>query len=215
MINSFVFSPFYENTYVIADASGEAVVIDPGCFSQAEKEKLAQYIDDNNLTVRHILLTHAHLDHVFGIAFLKRRYGPGLEAWLHRNDRIVYEEVPTRCLQFGLPGYEHSNIDHELTEGQIITVGNTTLAVRFVPGHAPGHVAFVNDAERYVVGGDVLFRESIGRTDFPYCDHADLLHSIQTQFFTLPDDYTVYAGHNQPTTIGHEKQHNPFLNYEL
>jgi hydroxyacylglutathione hydrolase len=211
MVHAFVFSPLSENTYVVADPSGEAVVIDPGCYDQAEKERLARYIDDNKLTVKHILLTHAHLDHVFGVAFLKRKY-IGLEAWLHELDMGVYNDVPKRCVQFGLRGYEHSTIDQYLTEGQTITFGNTSLNVRFVPGHAPGHVAFVNEAERYVIGGDVLFRESIGRTDFPGCDHAALLHSIRTQFYTLPDDYTVYPGHNEPTTIGHEKRHNPFVN---
>ncbi len=210
MINRFTFSPFYENTYIISDPSGEAVVIDPGCYDQAEKEKLAKYIDDHHLTIKCILLTHAHLDHVFGVAFLKRKYR-GVEVWLHQKDMVIYDQVPMRCDQFGIPGYEHSTIDQYLTEDQMITFGNTTLSVRFVPGHAPGHVAFVNEAERYVVGGDVLFLESIGRTDFPFCDHAALINSIQTQFYTLPDDFTIYAGHNQPTTIGHEKRHNPFV----
>ncbi len=214
MVHAFVFSPFYENTYVIADPSGEAIVIDPGCYDQAEKEKLAQYIDDNKLTVRLVLLTHAHLDHVFGLAYLKRRYSrpdAPLEAWLHEKDMLIYNDVPSRCELFGLRGYEHSTIDHYLTEGQTISVGSIELSVRFVPGHAPGHVAFVNEAERYVIGGDVLFRESIGRTDLPYGNHNTLLHSIRTQFYTLPDDFMVYAGHNEPTTIGYEKRHNPFI----
>lgn len=210
MIHSFTFSPFQENTYVIVDeATHEAVVIDPGCYDQAEKEELSRFIDDRKLTLNYLLLTHAHLDHVFGVAYLKRKYG--VKAYLHKLDEVVYNDVPTRSTLYGLRGYEHSMINEWLTEGDRFRFGNTTLDVIFTPGHAPGHVAFVNHAERYVVGGDVLFRSSIGRTDFPYCNHADLLNSIRTQFFTLPDDYVVYPGHMEPTTIGQEKRTNPFL----
>ncbi|NDU99051.1 MBL fold metallo-hydrolase [Spirosoma terrae] len=210
MIQAFEFSPFHENTYVIADDStGEAVIIDPGCYEQAEKEALAAFITDRKLTVKHLLLTHAHLDHVFGVAYVKRKFG--VKAYLHELDMVIYNDVPTRCALYGLRGYEPSEIDAYLKEGDQITFGNTTLDVVFVPGHAPGHVAFINHAERYVVGGDVLFNGSVGRTDLPYCNHADLVNSIRTEFYTLPDDYVVYPGHMEPTTIGHEKRTNPFV----
>ena len=210
MITTFEFSPFHENTYVIADdATREAVVIDPGCYEQVEKEALGQFITNNNLIVKQVLLTHAHLDHVFGVAYLKRKFG--VKAYLHELDMVVYNDVPSRCALFGLRGYEHSTIDGFLAEGDSFQFGNVKLDVIFVPGHAPGHVAFVNHADRYVIGGDVLFRGSIGRTDFPYCNHADLIDSIRTQFFTLPDDYTVYPGHMESTTIGQEKRTNPFV----
>lgn len=209
MIQAFTFSPFQENTYVIADdATGEAVVIDPGCYEQAEKETLSRFIDEHKLNLNYLLLTHAHLDHVFGVAYLKRRYG--VKAYLHRLDEVIYNDVPTRCSLYGLRGYEHSEIDEWLKESDQFQFGSTTLDVVFTPGHAPGHVAFINHAERYVVGGDVLFRGSVGRTDFPYCNAADLLASIKTQLYTLPDDYTVYPGHMEPTTIGQEKRTNPF-----
>ncbi len=210
MIQAFEFSAFSENTYVIADdATGEAVVIDPGCYEQAEKEALSRFIDGRGLTIKYLLLTHAHLDHVFGVAYVKRRYG--VKTYLHERDRVIYEDVPTRCAVYGLRGYEPATIDAFLREGDQFRFGNTVLDVIFVPGHAPGHVAFVNHADHYVVGGDVLFRGSIGRTDFPFCSHTDLLRSIRTQLFTLPDDYVVYPGHMEPTTIGHEKLTNPFL----
>ena len=211
MIQSFTFSPFQENTYVIIDeATNEAVVIDPGMYEQAEKETLSHYIDERKLNLKAILLTHAHLDHVFGVAYLKRKYG--VNVFLHPKDEVIFTDVPTRATTYGLRGYEHGEIDEWLTEGDRIRFGNTALDVIFTPGHAPGHVAFVNHVDRYIVGGDVLFRGSVGRTDFPYCNHADLLHSIETQFMTLPDDYTVYPGHNEPTTIGQERRTNPFLN---
>jgi len=210
MIQAFEFSPFSENTYVIADdTTRDAVIIDPGCYEQAEKEALSQFITNNQLTVRHLLLTHAHLDHVFGVAYVKRKYN--VKAYLHELDQMVYNDVPTRCAVFGLRGYEPSEIDAHLTEGDQIKFGSIVLDVVFVPGHAPGHVAYINHAERYIVGGDVLFQRSIGRTDFPYSNHADLVNSIRTEFYTLPDDYTVYAGHGEPTTIGQEKRSNPFV----
>lgn len=210
MIQAFEFSPFSENTYVIADdTTRDAVIIDPGCYEQAEKEALSQFITSNQLTVRYLLLTHAHLDHVFGVAYVKRKYN--VKAYLHELDQMVYNDVPTRCAVFGLRGYEPSEIDAHIKEGDQIRFGSIVLDVVFVPGHAPGHVAYINHAERYVVGGDVLFQRSIGRTDFPYSNHADLVNSIRTEFYTLPDDYTVYAGHGEPTTIGQEKRANPFV----
>ncbi len=210
MIQTFEFSPFQENTYVLADdATGEAVLIDPGCYDQDEKETLSQFISSNKLTVKYLLLTHAHLDHVFGVAYAKRKFG--VKAYLHALDMVIYNDVPTRCALYGLRGYEPSEIDAYLKEGDQFRFGNTVLDVIFAPGHAPGHVAFVNHAERYVIGGDVLFHGSVGRTDFPLSNHADLIHSIRTQFFTLPDDYIVYPGHMEPTTIGQEKRTNPFV----
>ncbi|GAB3889120.1 MBL fold metallo-hydrolase [Spirosoma agri] len=210
MIQAFEFSPFSENTYVIADdATGEAVIIDPGCYDQAEKEALGRFVDSHNLTVKYLLLTHAHLDHVFGVAYVKRKFG--VDAYLHELDRVIYNDVPTRCALYGLRGYEPAEIDKYLKEGDQFTFGTTTLDVVFVPGHAPGHVAFINHKDRYVIGGDVLFKGSVGRTDLPYCNHADLVNSIRTQFYTLPDDYVVYAGHMASTTIGQEKRTNPFV----
>lgn len=210
MIQAFEFSPFSENTYIIADdATRDAVIIDPGCYEQAEKEALSQFITSNQLNVRYLLLTHAHLDHVFGVAYVKRKYN--VKAYLHERDQVIFDDVPTRCAVFGLRGYEPSEIDAHIKEGDQIKFGSIVLDVVFVPGHAPGHVAYINHAERYVVGGDVLFQRSIGRTDFPYSNHADLVNSIRTEFYTLPDNYTVYAGHGEPTTIGQEKQSNPFV----
>jgi len=210
MIQSFTFSPFQENTYVVIDeATNEAVIIDPGMYEQAEKEELSRFIDERRLKLKAILLTHAHLDHVFGMAYLKRKYGVNI--FLHPKDEVIFNDVPTRTTLYGLRGYEHGQIDEWLTEGDRIRFGNTALDVVFTPGHAPGHVAFVNHVDRYIVGGDVLFRGSVGRTDFPYCNHDDLLNSIQTQFMTLPDDYVVYPGHNEPTTIGQERKTNPFI----
>ncbi|MDF7817624.1 MBL fold metallo-hydrolase [Runella sp. MFBS21] len=208
-IQSFVFSPFQENTYILFDETHEAVIIDPGCLMQAEKETLAQFITQNRLIVKALLQTHAHLDHVFGSAFVKRKYG--VKMWMHKNELPILASVENRCQLWGIRGYEPVEADEFIDEGDIISFGNSQLEILFVPGHAPGHLAFVNHAQRFVIGGDVLFKGSIGRTDFPLCDHDALINSIQTKFMTLEDDYRVYAGHMDSTTIGHERRTNPFL----
>ena len=210
MVKAFTFSPFQENTYiVIDDETQKAAVIDPGCYDQAEKETLSAFIDSRQLTVTHLLQTHSHLDHVFGSAYVKRKYG--VKMYLHELDMVIFNDVPKRMEMYGLRGYDPTEVDVYLCEGDKIAVGNTKLEVLHTPGHAPGHVVFVNHKDRYVIGGDVLFKGSIGRTDFPYCDHQALLNSIRTKLYTLPDDYTVYAGHMDPTTIGREKKSNPFI----
>lgn len=205
---SFTFSPFQENTYVLFDDTKEAVIIDPGCLAQIEKEELAGFVSSKGLTVKALLQTHTHLDHVFGSAFVKRKFG--VRMFMHKADLPVLSDVELRCKTWGIKGYEPVEADEFVEEGQQFKFGNTTLEIIHVPGHAPGHVAFVNAFDKYVIGGDCLFKNSVGRTDFPLCSHEQLIQSIKTKFYTLPDDYVVYAGHMEPTTIGHEKKHNPF-----
>jgi hydroxyacylglutathione hydrolase len=209
-IRKFVFSPFSENTYVISDETGECVIIDPGCLSQQEKETLASFIETSALKPVALLQTHTHLDHVFGSAYVKRKFG--IPMLMHQADLPVLNDVELRCKTWGIQGYEPVEPDGFLNEGDRYTFGNTKLDIIWVPGHAPGHIAFICHEDRYIIGGDCLFRMSVGRTDFPLCSHADLMQSIRDKFFSLPDDYVVYAGHMDETTIGFEKKHNPFLN---
>jgi len=209
LVKKFTFSPFSENTYVISDETKEAIVIDPGCLSQAEKETLNAYIKKEDLTIKALLQTHAHLDHVFGSAYVKRKYG--VKMYINRLELPILADVETRCKIWGIPGYEPVEADEFLDEGDSFSFGNTKLDVIFVPGHAPGHIAFINHAEAYIIGGDCLFKGSIGRTDLPFCNTDDLMNSIRTKFFTLPDNYTVYSGHMEETTIGQEKKSNPFF----
>lgn len=210
MLKAFTFSPFAENTYVVADdSSREAVVFDPGCYDQEEKEELARFLDDNNLKIKAVWLTHAHLDHVFGCAYLTRKYG--VKVYMHPKEQVILTDTPNRAAMYGLRGFEPFEIDGYISETDTLTLGKLSFEVRFVPGHAPGHIAFVNHADRYVIGGDVLFRGSVGRTDFPFCSATDLKKSITDQLYTLPDDYTVYPGHMESTTIGYEKKNNPFV----
>jgi hydroxyacylglutathione hydrolase len=208
-IKSFVFSPFSENTYVLYDETLEGVIIDPGCLSQAEKNELKDFIITQKINVKALLQTHTHLDHVFGSAFVKRTFG--VEMYVHKKDLDVLKDVEMRCKTWGIPGYEPVEADRFLEEGDSFKFGNSTLDVVFVPGHSPGHIAFISHPDKFIVGGDCLFYRSIGRTDFPLCSHEELMKSIKTKFFTLPNDYTVYSGHMQATTIGDEKNNNPHI----
>ena len=208
-VKSFEFSPFSENTYVLFDETLEAVIIDPGCLAQHEKEELKEFIVSKKLTVKALLQTHAHLDHVFGSAYVKRTFG--VQMYMHKLETVILADVETRCKTWGIGGYEPVEADIFLEEGDTFAFGNSSLEIVHVPGHAPGHIAFISHADKFIIGGDCLFHRSIGRTDFPFCSHEQLLNSIRTKFFTLPDDYVVYAGHMQATTIGDEKKYNPFL----
>lgn len=209
-INFFLFSPFSENTYVLSDETDEAVIIDPGCLSQAEKERLTAFIDAKKLKVKALLQTHTHLDHVFGSAYVKRKFN--VKMFMHRLDLPVLRDVEMRCRTWGIQGFEPVEADEFLEEGEVFEFGNSKLDIVHVPGHAPGHIAFISHADKFIIGGDCLFKGSIGRTDFPLCSHEDLMNSIRNKFFTLPDDYKVYAGHMDPTTVGAEKKYNPFFN---
>ena len=209
-IKSFVFNPFSENTYLLFDETKEALIIDPGCYEPAEHEQLNGFIKSQGLKPVGIVNTHAHIDHVLGVEKLKTTYR--IPFALHKLDEPLLRAVKTYAPNYGFPVFSEPEVERWLKEGETVEFGNASLGIVFVPGHAPGHVAFVDHDQKFVIGGDVLFRQSIGRTDLPGGDMGTLLHSIRTQLFTLPDDYTVYAGHMQPTTIGFEKKHNPFLN---
>lgn len=209
-VKVFTFNPFQENTYVVADLSGQCVIIDPGCFDPSEKRELADYISSNNLKPVKLLNTHAHIDHVLGNRFVAEKWGLGLE--LHREDLVTLHSLPNYAHIFGVGTIEESpNPARFLEEGDKIQFGSTVFDVVFVPGHCPGHVAFINRAEEYVISGDVLFSGSIGRTDLPGGSMKVLMESIQKKILPLGDNYKVYSGHGPLTTIGREKRENYFL----
>ncbi|SFC69605.1 Glyoxylase, beta-lactamase superfamily II [Flexibacter flexilis DSM 6793] len=209
-IQSFTFNGFQENTYVVFDSESlETAIIDPGCYNAHEQAALEKFIAQNSLTVKYLLNTHCHIDHVLGNTFVKNQYNVPL--MIHRLEQVILDNSYASATMYGFMNYERCEADIYLEEGQQILLGNNALDILFVPGHAPGHVAFYNTAERFCISGDVLFRESVGRTDFPYCNHNDLIDSIKTKMFALPDDTRVYAGHGPSTTIAHEKRYNPFV----
>lgn len=207
-IQRFTFNPFEENTYVLFDDSGECVIVDPGCNDDEEKEELENFITSNNLRVTKLLNTHCHVDHVLGNYFVQQRWK--VKFYAHEAELPVLRAVKSYAPNFGFFEYQEILPDEYLKEGNSVFVGKEELRVLFVPGHAPGHVAFYHEASKSVVAGDVLFHNSIGRTDMPGGDHDTLIESIHSKLFTLPNDVTVFPGHGTSTTIGFEKDTNPF-----
>ena len=208
-IQSFTFNPLQENTYVVSDGTGQAVVIDPGCFYRPEQQELLDYIEEENLRPVLVLNTHAHIDHVLGVAFVCEQFG--IPFCLPPGENEVLATARLLADSFGLRGYRERLPDRPLHPGQGIRFGNTTFEVLAVPGHAPGHVAFFEPESRVCFSGDVLFAGSVGRTDFPGCSFEVLKNSILTQLFPLGDDVEVFPGHGPTTTIGQERLHNPFV----
>lgn len=207
-IQSFVFNPFQENTYVLYDETGECVVIDPGCYEAEERYELESFISDNKLSVKYLLNTHCHIDHVLGNYFVKEKYK--VKFLMHQKDEQVLRAVKVYAPNYGLTQYHEALPDEFVEENQVITFGTQKLKVLFVPGHAPGHIAFYEESAGCVIGGDVLFYNSIGRTDLPGGNYETLIESIHKKLFTLPDNVVVYPGHGPETTVGFEKRTNPF-----
>ena len=195
---------------LIDEATRATAIVDPGAYSRAEQQTLREYVAEHQLDVKFLLNTHAHIDHVLGNAFVLNTY-PGIPFLLHALDLPTLRAVATYAGPYGFAAYEPAEPTGELAAGQIIQLGESELAVRFAPGHAPGHVVFYDAAGGQVAGGDVLFKSSIGRTDLPGGDHNTLIKSIKTELLTLPDATVVYPGHGPSTTIGAERRSNPFL----
>ena len=195
---------FQENSYLVLDpASQRAVLVDPG----AEADALIEMVRASGATLEAIWLTHAHIDHIGAIADVKRLWD--VPIYLHPADQPLYDRGAMQAAVYGIPFEQPPAPDRTLAEGDIVTVGSLDFDVLHVPGHAPGHVAFVR--EGHMVGGDLLFAGSIGRTDLPGGDYATLLASIRGVLFAFGDDARVYSGHGPATTIGRERRTNPFL----
>ena len=208
-VKIFIFNPVAENTYVIYNQQNEAIIIDPGCYTTEEKMHLKNYLSDNGLKPVLLLNTHCHLDHVFGNDWVHKTYG--LELHIHPNEEMVLGFAPQSGNNWGMPFENYKGPLHFLNDGDVIKLGNNELQVLLAPGHSPGSICFYCQPQKFLIGGDVLFRESIGRTDLPGGNHQSLLESIKNQLLPLPDDVIVYSGHGEETTIGHERRHNPFL----
>jgi hydroxyacylglutathione hydrolase len=208
-IKSFVFSPIQENTYLLYNEFNQCVIIDPGCYFDAEKEELTQFITDNGLTPTHLLNTHCHLDHVFGNKYAAETYK--LTPQIHPKEEQVLAFAPTSGLMYNLPFDNYVGNFIFLQQNDVVKIGNDELQVIEAPGHSPGHICFYNKAQGFLIGGDVLFYRSIGRTDLPMGNHQQLIDSIHQKLLVLPNKTIVYSGHGQPTTIGEEKVENPYL----
>ncbi|MDD6473793.1 MAG: MBL fold metallo-hydrolase [Bacteroidales bacterium] len=210
MIKHLCFNPFSENCYVLFDDSKEAVIIDPGCYSNFEKEALCKYIQENGLSIRHVLLTHIHIDHIFGTPYLKEHFNVSPEA--HEEDLFLIEGSLRMAAMFGIPYKENIPFPCKyLKEGDRIFFGHSSLQVLHIPGHSPGSIAFYSEKDNAVFTGDALFAGSVGRTDLEGGDHSRLIQSIRDKLFTLPSHTKVYPGHGPMTDIETEKNYNPYL----
>ncbi len=209
-IQTLAYNPFMENTYLLIDRdSHEAIVVDAGMSFPEEKESFAQFILNNNIRLKRHLLTHAHVDHVLGSEFILQEYGIYPE--MHEEGMPILKETQHFIKVYGLPPAATVFPKHYLLDGDKIALSSAELDIIYTPGHAAGSICIINHNEKFILTGDVLFKDTIGRTDLPTGDFDLLMYSIKEKLFRLGDDYTVYPGHGGTTTIGYEKVNNPFL----
>ena len=200
-------TPFQQNCSILwCEETMQGTVIDPG----GEVERIIEETETREIGIERILVTHGHADHCGGVADLRDRLGVPVDG-PHEDDRFWIEQLPEQALRFGLEPGRAFEPDRWLTEGDEVTVGNITFQVIHCPGHTPGHVVFFAAAENVAVVGDVLFAGSIGRTDFPRGNHADLIASIRNKLFPLGDDITFLPGHGPASSFGRERESNPFV----
>jgi glyoxylase-like metal-dependent hydrolase (beta-lactamase superfamily II) len=204
------FNLFQENTYIVYDETGECIIFDPGCSDEYEKNKLLDTLKKLDLKPVRLLNTHCHIDHILGNRFVADTFNLPLE--IHQGELGMLERGPTVAAMYGIPYLEHSPVpSHFLKEDDEIIFGNSKLKIIFTPGHSPASLSFYCEKDHFLIAGDVLFKESIGRTDLPGCNHKLLLEAIREKLFMLPDETIVWPGHGEYTTIGYEKKHNPFV----
>lgn len=212
-VKGFAFNPFYENTYVLYDDTKEAVIIDPGCFDKDEENELTGFIEQKGLKPVRLVNTHCHLDHIFGNRFVAEQYNLPLE--IHPKDEYNLDMADEFASVFGVSNPNSPKPGTYLKEDTTFEFGNQALNILFTPGHSAGHISLFSEEAALLMSADVLFNGGIGRTDLPGGDYQTLLNTIEHQLLPLGNDVTVYPGHGPTTTIGHEKQSNPFILQEI
>jgi len=208
-IHSFAFNPLQENTYIVWDETGQCAIVDAGCFSQKEFDKLDGFIRSKNLKPVKLINTHGHFDHIFGIEQCRKAYNLEWEA--HYGDNSWIEDVQEKAALLGIPVQPVALPEVELNDGDNVCFGNSTLKVIYVPGHSPGSICFYEEESEILITGDVLFNGSIGRSDLLGGDYETLISGIKEKLLILPNKVVVFPGHGPATTIGDEKARNPFL----
>lgn len=212
-VHTFTFNDFLEKTYIVSDETLECVIVDPGCHSKKEVGELIDFVEQKKLKPVKIINTHCHVDHVLGVDALKNHFNIKFHA--SKDDKYLFDNLVPTARNFGIIIRKAPKIDVYISGENTIEFGNSSLQVLEVPGHSVGHLAFYSEKEKFVISGDVLFKDSIGRTDLPGGDLDVLLDSIRTKLLTLPDDVTIFPGHGYNTTISAEKLNNPFLKQEF
>lgn len=208
-IKVFTFNPFQENTYLLYDNTKECIIVDPGCHNLQEEKTLMDFIRSNELNIVRLLNTHCHIDHVLGNAFVKAEFD--LDPEYSKSEIPVIQMAKQAASLYQISYKESPTAVNYIEEGDLIEFGNSSLEVLSVPGHSPGHLVFINKEDQKIIGGDVLFYGSIGRTDLPLGNHDDLINNIKNKLFRLEDGYVIYPGHGPETNLGFEKRNNPFL----
>ncbi len=208
IVTSMTFNAFQENTYIISDGE-EAIILDPGCHSVSEQQQLSSKIDNLGVVVKHCVNTHCHLDHIFGNKYVVDLYG--VELIMHKGELPLLRQAPMIANMYGLSIEPSPEPNRFLSHGDTFTFAHTEFEVLLTPGHSPASISFYNKKEGYVLAGDVLFQNSVGRTDLPGGDQATLFQSIKEHYLSMPDEVIVYPGHGPATTIGEERRSNPFL----
>lgn len=197
---------FQQNCSVIWDDQKSAAIIDAGDNAEA----IIKFVEDQQLNVQKLLITHAHLDHIMAVEKVAKHFGVEIYG-SQLADKPLFENLPEICTNYGLPLVPAFLPDHWLEEGDMLEVGSLSFQIRHLPGHSPGHIGFFEMENKIAFSGDVLFKDSIGRTDLYQGNFDTLINTIRTKLFDLDDDFVIISGHGQPTTIGREKLHNPFL----
>lgn len=208
-VKIFTFNPLQENTYLIYDEAGNCMVVDPGCYFDEEREKLTAFIAQNKLNPVKLVNTHCHLDHVFGNKYIHETYG--LELYIHEGEQVMLERAPASGLMWNVPFDNYTGPLHFLEMDKPLMLGKHAFELLFTPGHSPASVSLYNADQAILIAGDVLFRESVGRTDLPGGNPDTLEASIRNVLYVLPDATKVFSGHGPSTTIGYEKRNNPYV----
>jgi hydroxyacylglutathione hydrolase len=211
VIKKFIFNPFNENSYILWDEeTREAAIVDPGCSNETEEKELSAFIEERKLNVKYLINTHCHIDHIFGVRYVKEKYN--IHYYAPEGDLPLLTHADKQAAAFGIEFQKPPLPDVYLNEFTHLYLGDATLHLLFTPGHSPGEYCIYLEKEQICISGDVLFRRSIGRTDLWGGDYDQLIHSIKTKLFVLPDEVIVYPGHGDSSTIGEEKTKNPFIN---
>jgi hydroxyacylglutathione hydrolase len=208
-IKIFIFNDFQENTFVLSDETKECIIIDPGCNEPDERKELTDYIEKNGFLPKAILNTHCHIDHVLGCKFIVDLYKIPFIA--NREDIVLIKNALSFGSIFGINAEQPPMPDKTIDEGEEFEFGKSTLKIFHVPGHSSGSISLYSVEDKFVITGDVLFKNSIGRTDLPGGDYDTLIKGIKTKLLTLPEDTLVFPGHGPHTTIKEELKNNPFL----
>lgn len=196
--------PLMENCYILGDEkSKKSAVIDPG----DEPERIVEKLKKKRLNCEYILLTHAHVDHVSGIKGVVE--ATGARVYIHKNDAFMLKAAPVQALAFGMKPFMPPKIEKYLEDGEVIEFGDLKVKIIHTPGHSSGGICFL--VENCIFVGDTIFQGSIGRTDLPGGNYNELINSVETKIWTLPDDTIIYPGHGPETTVGYEKKYNPFF----